>query len=63
MHTIVETPSYLRAAAQAGMSEDERRAAVDTVAVNPTAGDEIKGSGGRYGSQVRAAASPADTGS
>lgn len=46
MHTVVETPEYLKAAAKAGMTEDERVAAVDLVSVNPMAGDLIAGGGG-----------------
>lgn len=46
MHTIVETPHYLKEAAKAGMSEDEQKAVVDFISQNPTAGDEIKGTGG-----------------
>jgi hypothetical protein len=46
MHTVVETDSYLRDAKAAGMSEDERIAAVDLVATNPEAGDMMQGTGG-----------------
>lgn len=46
MHTVVETPEYLRAAKKAGMTEAERDAAVSVIAANPEAGDLIEGSGG-----------------
>ena len=46
MHTVAETPTYLRRAKDAGMSEAEMKAAVDQVAFDPTAGDVIQGSGG-----------------
>ena len=46
MHTVVETPEYLRAAKQAGMTEAEREAAVLYLAEKPQAGDVIEGSGG-----------------
>jgi hypothetical protein len=46
MHAIVETRAYLRAAEQAGMTDEEREAAKMTIARNPLAGDEIKGTGG-----------------
>jgi hypothetical protein len=46
MHTVVETDSYLRDAKTAGMSEDERNAAVDLVATDPEAGDMMQGTGG-----------------
>ncbi len=46
MHSVVETESYLRAAKDAGMAEDERIAAVDLVAADPEAGDLLQGTGG-----------------
>jgi hypothetical protein len=46
MQTIVETPEFLAAAKRAGMSEDERGAAVDFIAANPTDGDIMPGTGG-----------------
>jgi hypothetical protein len=46
MHTVVETPTYLAAAAKAGMTEQERFNAVSIVAANPQAGDIIAGGGG-----------------
>ena len=45
-HTVVETADYLKDARNAGLSEDERRAIVDFLSDNPTAGDEISGTGG-----------------
>lgn len=46
MQTVVETPSYLRRAKDAGMTEAEMKDAVDQIAANPEAGDLIQGSGG-----------------
>lgn len=46
MQTIVETPSFQKSAAQAGMSEKEIVQLVDYLAANPDVGDEIKGTGG-----------------
>jgi hypothetical protein len=46
METVVETPAYLTAANDAGMSTVERTAAVDLVSANPEAGDLIVGTGG-----------------
>jgi len=46
MHTVVETPEYLRSAKKAGMTDAEREAAVSLIADNPEAGDLIEGSGG-----------------
>lgn len=46
MQTVVETPEYLIAAKRAGMSEDEREAAVEYIARNANAGTIIPGSGG-----------------
>ncbi|HRY05947.1 MAG TPA: type II toxin-antitoxin system RelE/ParE family toxin [Hyphomicrobiaceae bacterium] len=46
MHTVAETHSFRRAAKDAGMSEDEISAFVSYIAENPTAGDEIVGTGG-----------------
>ena len=46
MHTVVETPTFLAAAAKAGMSEADRQRAVDIIAANPQAGDVISGGGG-----------------
>lgn len=46
MQSIVETPAYLAAAREEGMTAEEMAAAVDLVAANPGAGDLIVGSGG-----------------
>ncbi|MEQ1548881.1 MAG: type II toxin-antitoxin system RelE/ParE family toxin [Chakrabartia sp.] len=46
MHTVVETPTYLAAAAKAGMTETERVAAVDQIAADPQGGEVISGGGG-----------------
>ena len=46
MHTVCELHSFRRAASDAGMSEDEIRRLVDYLAQNPTAGDEMAGTGG-----------------
>jgi hypothetical protein len=46
MHTVSETHAFRRAAAEAGMSEDEIARLVDLVAWNPSAGDEMAGTGG-----------------
>ena len=46
VHTIVETPDYLRDAKAAGLSESEREAIATYIAQRPDAGDEIPGTGG-----------------
>jgi len=46
MQAVVETGIYLRDAKSVGLSQEERTAIVDFVALNPDAGDEIKGPGG-----------------
>jgi hypothetical protein len=46
LHTVVETPQFLRDAATAGMSAAERKIVVDLVAASPQQGVEIQGSGG-----------------
>lgn len=46
MHTVVETPVFLAAAAMAGISDEEIEAMTDVIAADPMAGDEIKGTGG-----------------
>jgi hypothetical protein len=46
MHAVIETHAFQRAAAEAGMTQDEVDALVDYVARNPHAGDEIPGTGG-----------------
>jgi hypothetical protein len=44
--TIAETAQYLRDAANAGLTADERKAIVDSIAADPLQGVEIRGSGG-----------------
>lgn len=46
MHAVFETHAFRRAAAHAGMSEDEIAALVGYLAGNPDAGDVIAGTGG-----------------
>jgi hypothetical protein len=46
MHSVIETPSFLADAKDAGLSDEERMAIVDAIAADPMMGDEIKGSGG-----------------
>ena len=46
LHTVAETPQYLRDAAAVGLAEDERKAIVNSVAVDPRQGVEVRGSGG-----------------
>jgi len=46
MHTVVESPDYLADAKAAGMTGAEREAVVSYLTGNPTAGDEIPGTGG-----------------
>jgi hypothetical protein len=53
MHTVVETLSYLRAANDAGMAQDERDAVVSLIASDPEQGDRIAGTGGFRKLRVR----------
>jgi hypothetical protein len=46
MHTVVETPAFLRAAKSAGMSDEIRSEIVSILANDPTAGELIVGTGG-----------------
>jgi hypothetical protein len=46
LHTVAETPQFLRDAAAFGMTDEERKALVDAVAADPRQGVEIRGSGG-----------------
>jgi len=46
MHAVSETHAFRRAAAQAGMSEDDIAALVSFLASHPDAGDVIAGTGG-----------------
>jgi hypothetical protein len=46
VHTVVETPTYLSDAKNAGLNESDRARVVALVARSPTSGDMIEGSGG-----------------
>ena len=46
LHTVSETHSFRRAANHAGLSRDEVEDLVTYLAANPTAGDEMPGTGG-----------------
>lgn len=46
MQTVVETPSFLAAAKQAGLSDEDRFKIVSEIAANPVLGDLVEGSGG-----------------
>lgn len=46
LQTVIETPSYLVSAKDAGISEEERAAIVNAIANDPAAGDLIPGAGG-----------------
>jgi len=46
MHTVVETPDYLRDVKEAGLTADEREGIVLLLAEAPASGDIIKGTGG-----------------
>jgi hypothetical protein len=46
VHAVCETSIYLADAKAARLSADEMVAIVDFIAANPTAGDEIRGTGG-----------------
>lgn len=46
LHTVAETPQFLRDCAAVGMADDERKVIVDSVAADPRQGVEIRGSGG-----------------
>ena len=46
LHTVAETPQFIRDASRAGLSDDEVRSIVDAVAADPHGGDEVQGSGG-----------------
>jgi hypothetical protein len=43
VHTVVETPEYLKASARAGMTEEERENVVDFISGNPEAGTVLDG--------------------
>lgn len=46
MHTVIETPDFLKDAQDAGLSEEERQEIIDFIAENPRTGDEMAGTGG-----------------
>jgi len=46
MHTVVETPAFLRRARECSIPDREREAMVDFLAAHPNAGDEMPGTGG-----------------
>jgi len=46
MHTVIETPEYLRDARAGGLTDSERLTIVDYIANHPDAGDSIPGTGG-----------------
>ncbi len=46
LHTVIETPTYLRQCKETGVTEAERLAIVDVIAADPQAGSVIKGTGG-----------------
>jgi hypothetical protein len=46
VHSVVETPPYLAAAKDAGMSDDVRAEVVNAISRNPEIGDLMEGTGG-----------------
>lgn len=46
MHTVVETPSFIRHAKKAGVTNEELAFIITFLAQHPAAGDEIRGTGG-----------------
>jgi hypothetical protein len=46
MHCVSQIPAFVRAAKEAGMTEEEVDELVDYLAANPLAGDEMSGTGG-----------------
>jgi hypothetical protein len=46
MHTIVETPVFIRRAKQVGVTDEELDAIKTLLAQTPDAGDEVPGTGG-----------------
>jgi hypothetical protein len=46
MHTVVETPIFIRSAKEAGVTGDELDAIKNFLARSPDAGDEMPGTGG-----------------
>jgi hypothetical protein len=46
LHVVAELPQFIRDVRATGLSEDEQKRIVDSVAGNPLQGDEVRGSGG-----------------
>jgi hypothetical protein len=46
LHTVAETATFLRDAAEAGLSEETRADLVSSIAADPLQGEEVVGSGG-----------------
>ncbi len=46
MHTVCELKSFRRDAAEAGMTQDDIDELVEFLSLHPSAGDEIRGTGG-----------------
>ena len=46
MHAVVETPAFLSDVKAAGVSDDEHRHIINSIAAAPIAGDLISGTGG-----------------
>ena len=46
LQTVAEVPQFIRDRRAAGLSEEEHKLIVDTIAANPTMGEEVQGSGG-----------------
>ncbi len=46
LHVVAETPQFIRDVKAAGLSQYERNHIIDTIAANPTVGDEVRASGG-----------------
>jgi alkylhydroperoxidase/carboxymuconolactone decarboxylase family protein YurZ len=46
MHTVVETPMFIRNADKAGVTDEEREHIITTLATTPDAGDVMSGTGG-----------------
>jgi hypothetical protein len=46
MHTIVETPVFIRSADKVGITDEERNEIISVIATNPDVGDVMPGTGG-----------------
>jgi len=46
LHTVIETPNFIREARDAGLTLNEVAAIVAIIAADPMTGDEISGTGG-----------------